>query len=111
MFPSNIVSPDTSNCSTDGEVIMCASYPGVSVTFLCNAIGNPLPTVSRSVAAVADELNIDRVTGRNININSVNPNNAGIYNCTATSGVLSETVTISRTIRFYVGGRFGLFEQ
>ena len=105
-FPASIVTPSTFNCSSDGQI--CASYPGASATFFCDAVGNPLPTVTRSTSGVSDQSNVDLVTERDITFNSVTPSNAGTYTCMATSQVLSESFTITRTIRLYVGGRFGL---
>jgi hypothetical protein len=85
---------------------MCASYAGVSTTIFCDAAGNPLPTVTRSVSGVSDQSNIDLMTGRDITLNSVTASNAGTYTCMADSQLLSEPLT--RTVRLYIGGRFGL---
>ena len=64
--------------------------------------------MNRSLSGVSNQSNIDLVSGRDITITLVNRDNAGTHACVATSQLFQETITITRTFRLYVGGRFGL---
>ena len=95
-FMSPFVVPNL-RCVTVGQPIRCAANPMQSITFLCGASGNPMPTVNVAFTSSTPPV----VSGTNISIPSVMSENAGIYTCTAQNQGFAD---VMRTIQLFVGG-------
>ena len=80
-----------------GTSIQCAANPMETVTFLCNAFGNPVSTVT-----IEHTSNVQpEITGSTITIDSATSENAGMYTCTARNQGFAP---VQRVFRLYVGG-------
>lgn len=90
------------NCSElQPGYIECASYPGADGMLLCQADGNPSPTVNITTNGVNDTSNVNFGTGSDITFTSVMSQNAGRYICNASSNI----GFVTREFRFFVGGQ------
>ena len=79
-----------------GTLIRCAANPMESVTLLCDAIGNPAPTVTINHPSL-----VNPATESRFIIASAAPENAGMYTCTARNQGFSP---VQRVFQLYVGG-------
>ena len=77
-------SPET-RCENRNGVFVCGARTGSSVTLVCNAMGNPTPTVTVSPSTAP-------TTDNNIVFQAVTVNNTGNYSCTASSPGFNDVV-------------------
>ena len=79
----------------------CAATVGSSITFLCDATGNPMPQFGYNFSGAGDP----RVENGNIVIEPVMQANAGNYTCRATSMEIFPLEIAERLFQFFVGGK------
>ena len=101
-FPTEVYLPNTLNCTQQGARFICASYPGTTITFQCNASGNPVPEID-GVQPMPPRSNA-RTMENDVVITSVTVENAGNYSCTASSSQFPDS-NVTRYFELFVGGK------
>ena len=92
--------PTQPNCEEEDGVYMCSATIGASVTLVCNAAGNPSPTVTFYPSDISGN------NDNNIVLSSVSMEDAGNYSCTASAQGFAD---VTRRFTLTVGGEYTIY--